>query len=71
INIANPVNYPVPFIVNTIEEHLNKKAIVSKTERGDDYAIDVATIEPLFNKLDIYFGESYLADLLKKYYHSK
>ena len=71
INIANPLNYPVPFIIKTVEEHLNKKAIASETERGDDYAIDVSLIEPLFKKLNILFGDTYLADLLKKYYHSK
>ena len=71
INIANPVNYPVPSIIKTVEEHLHKKAIASETGRGDDYAIDVSLIEPLFKKLNIQFGDTYLADLLKKYYHSK
>jgi nucleoside-diphosphate-sugar epimerase len=71
INIANPVNYSVPYIIKTIEEHLNKKATSSETERGDDYTIDVSIIEPLFKQLDIQFGNSYLPDLLKKYYHSK
>lgn len=71
INIANPVNYPVPYIIKTIEKHLNKKAILNEVERGDDYKIDVSVIEPLFNKLHIEFNEDYLASLLKKYYHSK
>ena len=71
INIANPVNYSVPYIVKTIEHHLNKKATVNELDRGDDYKIDVSLIEPLFNKLNIQFNENYLAALLKKYYHSR
>jgi nucleoside-diphosphate-sugar epimerase len=71
INIANPENYPVPYIVKTIEEHLNKRAISTEVDRGDDYKIDVSAIEPLFSKLAIQFGDTYLADLLKLYYHSK
>jgi len=71
INIANPVNYSVPFIIKTIENHLNKKAIVNEVERGDDYKIDVSAIEALFNKLCIEFNDDYLSLLLKKYYHSK
>lgn len=71
INIANPVNYPVPYIVKTIEHHLGKKAIINELERGDDYNIDVSLIEPLFNKLNIHFNDNYLAALLKKYYHSR
>jgi len=71
INIANPVNYSVPYIVKTIEHHLNKKATVNELDRGDDYKIDVSLIEPLFNNLNIQFNENYLAALLKKYYHSR
>ena len=71
INIANPVNYSVPYIVKTIEHHLNKRATANELDRGNDYKIDVSLIEPLFNKLNIQFNENYLAALLKKYYHSK
>ena len=71
INIANPENYSVPFIIKTIEEHLNKKAISIEVDKGDDYKIDISIIEPLFEKLNIQFNDTYLASLLKKYYHSK
>ena len=71
INIANPENYSVPFIIKTIEEHLNKKAISIEVDKGNDYEIDVSMIEPLFGKLNIQFNDTYLASLLKKYYHSK
>lgn len=71
INIANPENYSVPSIVETIEQHLHKKAIKNELERGDNYTIDVSVIHPLFNKLNIQFTDNYLASLLKKYYHSR
>jgi len=71
INIANPENYSVPYIIKCIENHLNKKAIINEVERGDNYKIDISTIEPLFKELHIQFNDDYLTTLLKKYYHSK
>ena len=71
INIANPGNYSVPYIITTIEEHLHKKGIYNEVERGDDYNIDISTIEPIITKLNIQFNDKYLDLLLKKYYHSK
>ncbi len=71
INIANPKNYSVPYIITCIEEHLNKKAICNQIEKGNDYKIDVSAIEPLIGKLNIQFDNKYLPSLLKKYYHSK
>ena len=71
INIANRENYSVPFIVNRIEEHLHKKVRCNEIERGDNYGIDISVTEPIIKKLNIHFNDSYLASLLKKYYHSK
>ena len=71
INIANPENYSVPFIITQIEEHLNKEAICNEIEKGDIYNIDISLIEPIIKKLNIPFNDDYLASLLKKYYHSK
>ncbi len=71
INIANHENYSVPFIINRIEEHLHKKAICNEIEKGDNYNIDISSIEPVIKKLNIHFNDDYLASLLKKYYHSK
>jgi nucleoside-diphosphate-sugar epimerase len=71
INIANPENYSVPYIIKCIEEHLNKKAICNEIKKGHNYKIDVSLIEPVINKLGIQFNDNYLAALLKKYYHSK
>ena len=71
INVANPKNYSIPFIIKRIEEHLNKKAIYNEIEKGDNYPIDISPIESIINKLNIHFNDDYLALLLKKYYHSK
>lgn len=71
VNIANPNNYPVPFIINSIEKHLQKKAIVSQIKKGGNYKIDISAIEPVIKKLNIHFDDDYLISLLKKYYHSK
>ncbi|HEV8082125.1 MAG TPA: hypothetical protein VGP55_02935 [Chitinophagaceae bacterium] len=71
INIANPGNYSVPYIITCIEEHLNKKAVCREIEKGSNYKIDVSKIEPIINKLNIQFNNNYLPSLLKKYYHSK
>ncbi len=71
INIANPKNYSVSYIITCIEEHLNKKAICNEIEKGDNYKIDVSAIEPVISKLNIQFDNNYMPSLLKKYYHSK
>ncbi len=71
INIANPENYPVPYIIACIERHLNKRAICNEIERGTDYRIDVSEIKPVTNKLNLQFDKNYLPSLLKKYYHSR
>ena len=71
INIANPKNYSVPYIITTIEEHLHKKGIYNEVERGDNYNIDISIIEPIIEKLNIQFNDNYPDLLLKKYYHSK
>jgi nucleoside-diphosphate-sugar epimerase len=71
INIANPENYSVPFILECIEKHLNKKAICIEVHKGDNYHINISEIEPIINQLNINFNNDYLPSLLKKYYHSK
>ena len=71
INIANPKNYSVPFIITQIEEHLHKKAICNEIEKGDNYNIDISSVKPIIKKLRIPFNDGYLASLLKNYYHSK
>ena len=55
INIANPENYSVPFIISSIEEHLHKKAICNEIEKGDNYNIDISLIEPIIQKVEYSF----------------
>lgn len=71
VNIANPKNYSVPYILECIEKHLGKKGIYTEIKRGDDYEIDTTTALAVIQKLGIQFNDDYLPSLLKKYYHSK
>ncbi len=71
INIANPENYSVPYIVQTIENFLGKKAVATEINRGENYEIDTKTIAPIIDELKIPFDNHYLTNLLKKYYHSR
>jgi nucleoside-diphosphate-sugar epimerase len=68
VNIANPHNYPVHFIVETIEAHFGIKAEYTVADKGDSPHIDVSAIEPLFKKFNINFGPDYLPNLLQKYF---
>lgn len=71
INIANPENYSVPYIVSTIENFLSKKANSTEIDRGENYLIDTSIIKPLIHQLQIPFETDYLTSLLQKYYHSR
>jgi nucleoside-diphosphate-sugar epimerase len=71
INIANPKNYSVPFIISEIEKYFNKKANFITTDRGNNFSTDVSLIKPIIRKLKIQFNEDYLTSLLQKYYHSR
>lgn len=71
INIANPENYSVPYIVQTIEYFLDKKAIAIETDRGDNYEIDITSIARIIDELKISFDNHYFTNLLNKYYHSR
>lgn len=68
INIANPVNYPVTTIIETIEEHLNKKGLYVLASKGNSPLIDTSKIQPWFDRLQIDFSHHYLAGLLQKYF---
>ena len=71
VNIANPFNYSVPFIMRTVEEHLCKKAVYTEIDRGVNYYIDISATKPVIDKYNIRFTGDYLSSLLKRYYHSK
>ncbi len=68
INIANPENYPVPVIVAATEKHLGKKADYNAVAKGGSFAIDIDEVNPIMQRLDIRFNDTYLEKLLDKYY---
>jgi nucleoside-diphosphate-sugar epimerase len=68
VNIANPENYPVSFIVNSIEKYFSITGNYTLLDKGGAPAINTAAIEPLFRKFNISFDEHYLDRLLQKYF---
>jgi nucleoside-diphosphate-sugar epimerase len=68
VNIANPSNYPVSYIVKNIERFTGRQAQYDEIAKGSSFGIDVADIFPIYDELNMEFGEKYLPGLLKKYY---
>lgn len=68
INIANPVNYSVLDIVQTIEKHFGIKAKYQLADKGNSPLIDTSVIQPVLSKLKINFDNSYLPAILQKYF---
>jgi len=68
INIANPHNYPVSYIVETIEQHFKTDGNYTLTAKGDGPHIDITQVEPLFRKFNINFDQDYLSKLFQKYF---
>ena len=68
VNIANPVNYPMPDIVRAMEKAVGKKAVYEIAERGSGYPIGVDLIRPFFDKAAIQFDDGYLDRVIRKYY---
>lgn len=68
INIANTENYPVKYIVQTIERFCKKKAIYEEKRKGSTFTIDLAAILPVYRALNVRFDHDYLPALLEKYY---
>ncbi len=68
VNIANPENYKVLDIINSIEQYLGRKANFTPVNKGSEYPINIMKIRLIFAELSISFGKDYLANLLEKYY---
>ncbi|MBC7535377.1 MAG: NAD-dependent epimerase/dehydratase family protein [Ferruginibacter sp.] len=68
INIANPENYSVPFIISAIENHLRKKGNYTLVNKGNSPEIPTQAVEPYFRKFNINFGADYLSGVLQKYF---
>jgi len=67
LNIASPFNLKVINIVQLIESIVNKKAVYDLIEGGSSMSIDIIEIIELqaYNEI---FTDSYIYDILKKYY---
>jgi UDP-2-acetamido-2,6-beta-L-arabino-hexul-4-ose reductase len=61
-------NYPVPYIIDTIEAHFHKKGKYTMLDKGDGPHIDISAIAPLIKKFNINFDGAYLPGLLQKYF---
>lgn len=68
INIANPVNHQVKNIIAAIEAFLNIRSNYIEIDKGTCFDIDTSPIQPIIQKMGIWFGPEYLRDLLNKYY---
>jgi nucleoside-diphosphate-sugar epimerase len=68
VNIANPENYPVSYIIDNIEKHFSITGNYTLVDKGSGPVISTAAIEPLFRKFNINFDEDYLTRLLQKYF---
>jgi nucleoside-diphosphate-sugar epimerase len=68
INIANPKNYSIKYIVSEMEQFLNCSAVYDEVDRGANFVIDTKIITDIYSQLGINFDETYLFRLLSKYY---
>jgi len=68
INIANPATYTATEIVKALELNTGLTAHAIPIQKGIPFSIDISLILPLIDTLKLPFGETYLADLIKKYY---
>lgn len=68
VNIANPKNYPVVFIIENIEKHFAIAGNYTMLNKSGGPSINIVSIEPLLQKFNINFDEHYLSRLLQKYF---
>jgi UDP-2-acetamido-2,6-beta-L-arabino-hexul-4-ose reductase len=68
VNIANPVNYPVLEIVETIENYFGKKGNYVLIDKESNPIIDIKPIEKIIKSLAINFDRNYLERTIKKYF---
>ncbi len=68
INIANPKNYSVSYIISCIEIHFDVKGNYILVDKGGGPIIDTTKVDALFSTFNIHFNEDYFPKLLKKYF---
>jgi nucleoside-diphosphate-sugar epimerase len=68
IEVANPTSYKVTDIVAALEEVTGQSACAIPIEKGYHFDIDISLILPVIKELKIDFDQSYLHNLVRKYY---
>lgn len=68
VNIASPYNYSILDIVKKIETFLNKEAVFKVINKGNSLEINIDDLNIYKNELNVNFNESYLENVLNKYY---
>jgi nucleoside-diphosphate-sugar epimerase len=68
VNVANPANYSVLHIVQTLEQFLKAKANYTLIDKTSIPVIDVSAVRPLYDQLSVLFSKNYLWQLLEKYF---
>ncbi|HEX4849266.1 MAG TPA: NAD-dependent epimerase/dehydratase family protein, partial [Puia sp.] len=68
VNIANPSNYPVVQIIESIEKVLQKKGHYELIDKGSNPEIHTEQIRALISDLSIQFDSTYLCRTIKKYF---
>jgi nucleoside-diphosphate-sugar epimerase len=68
INVANPFNYTILQIVDSISRFRNKIPILNLKNEGAPYLIDISSIKVLIENIGLDFSGNYLDKLLKRYY---
>jgi hypothetical protein len=68
INIAAPRSHSILEIVNAMERAIGKSAVFDVVDGGAPYRIDVSAVSDIQRSVPHVFAETYLLDVLKKYY---
>lgn len=68
VNVAYLSNYSPMEIISAVEKHLNKKAILNLSEKGQSYSVDIPEVESYFERNNLWNKDNYLKNMLEKYY---
>lgn len=68
IDIANPRSTTMPDIVKAMERVLGVRAVCDIVDKDSGAPIDTGRIAAAIERCDIAFGDTYLDDILRKYY---
>ena len=68
IDIANTENYDILDIVKTMGTVVNRQPIFSIINKGNSYYIEASRISASLERCKLFFGVSYLEEVIRKYY---